>query len=502
LKVAQLGAAWDSLKSAAGQFVVQALIPMISALTTIVTFAFNAVQALALLFGMQIELGDSSGFGSAAGDANDLATGLGKAAKNAQKLLSFDEVFTLKDTSGGGGGGGGGGKIGNPKVTPVPEFDFSNSVFKKIADWYATSNLKKIVDDIKEGWTWIQTNILKPAESYSGKALLLFLDDLDKGLGLIHTVWTIIKPDVEKLWEKFLRPIANYMAEKGLKTLRDIGDRLTALSDWCKNNPEKVRLAFIVLTVAFGLLVSPILIVTSSIAGWLSIMGKLVANMKNITKILLDLATGDWKQAWTDYKEALDNFGSAGRLAKDAVQLLGDTMVYVSGILTDLAKGDWKSAWEKLTSFPEHFRDVFNSLPSIPKFIDNMMHPLRTLEDILTRIIDKINKIGGAKITVPDIGTGGGCGGTHAATGAVVLRPTSMVLGDNGGAGELAMPLGNSPQVADFANRVAKAVAGSGQSQSLDVRIVMDGRTVARKVIGPLDKETLARGTPIMVEVV
>lgn len=105
-----------------------AIIAINNAMNTIIALVQKAVNAIGKLMGWQIEISsigaglgeDADALDSAADSADDVAGGLGKAGKEADKLkktiLGFDELNVLndnneKDKSGSGGGGAGGGDL-------------------------------------------------------------------------------------------------------------------------------------------------------------------------------------------------------------------------------------------------------------------------------------------------------------------------------------------------------------------------------------------------------
>ena len=103
-------------------------------LSTIVAYATKAAQALALLFGVNLQFSSNTGGGGAVAEGWDDATdSIGKATGAANKykklIEGFDELNIMSSSSASGGGGGGG-SLGSGGFDVGSYFDIKESQAK------------------------------------------------------------------------------------------------------------------------------------------------------------------------------------------------------------------------------------------------------------------------------------------------------------------------------------------------------------------------------------
>lgn len=499
LKMGQFQAALDSLKAAGGQFLAQAIIPIVSWLTKLAVAAYNAISGLATLLGFQVDIGANGGLENAADDASDLADGLGGAAKAAKALLAFDEVFTLKQ-SGGGGGGGSSGKYKSPPVTTTPIEGFDWPWLKELESWFEKSNLKKWIEELGKAWDWLYKNVLTPLKDFTGAAFLKFLTAWDTGLGVLFVILQAIKPDLKWFWDNVLQPLAAYTAKKFLDTMDKLIDNLRNLQDWCEKNPEKVRAGFRIMALAVALLSAPLIILNASMIGWLRIGASFVTWLGFAAGFILSIATGDWSEAFNILISWYGRFGTAGAIAQTVLFGLRDTFRDVVKILKSLAKGDWDTAWKTFTGDLLGFKDAFNKFPDVVKFLKDMAAALKPMVTLISTLAGVLREI--AKIRLPVLG--GSSGSTYkiagAATGGIVTRSTILNVGE-GTYDEAIIPLDNSPQMKRLVQEIANAVGGGGGGGLTEVKLVIDGDTIAKKLVNPMYNANRAFGRRLLEEV-
>ena len=136
---------FQNLGATIGTAFINLLKPVVSVLNKIVaavtSFAEKVVNALGVIFGWTIEIsnvGISSDFEDAAGFADDLAGGTGKAADNAKKLKQqlqgFDELNVLQSDKDSGGGGGGVASVDPKILDALKEYDVITAAVGEVLD--------------------------------------------------------------------------------------------------------------------------------------------------------------------------------------------------------------------------------------------------------------------------------------------------------------------------------------------------------------------------------
>ena len=189
----RLGQAFKDLVSYAGMFVTAGLQPVINALGQLVVWATAGLKALAKLFGMKVEGTlaspvSSAGAGLAAGatGAEDMADGLGGAAKNAKKLKgqlagfdAFNDITKTEAASGGGSGGaavgGGGGGTSPFDGLAMPDFEMKepdtswvDGLQSKFEAFKNTNFFQGASESIQSAIALITPQLLKFKELFSG----------------------------------------------------------------------------------------------------------------------------------------------------------------------------------------------------------------------------------------------------------------------------------------------------------------------------------------------
>jgi hypothetical protein len=498
-RMAQFHAALNSLTAVGGQFLAQAIVPIVMWLTQLAVTAYNAITALSTMLGFQIQIGDNGGLGDAADDADDMAGGLGRAADAAKKLLAFDEVFTLKG-SGGGGGGGAGGGYKPPPVTTTPIEGFDWPFLKELEAWFQNSNLKLWIDELGRSWDWFYKNVLIPIKEFAGQAFLKFLAAVDAAFGVLYAIFQAIKPDLKWLWDNILAPLAKYTAQKFLDTMDRIIQDLKDLKDWCEKNPEKVRAGFRIIALAALALASPFIILSLAVLGWIQIGIGFVTWLAFAAGFILSIATGDWAEAFNILMSYYSRFGTVGMICQIILLAIRDTFRDVVKILKALAKGDWKTAWDIFKNDLFNFKDAFDKFPNLVKFLKDMASALKPLTSLLSTLANTLTRISNIKLPVLSGSLGSNYGVKGAASGAVVTRSTLLNVGE-GTYDEAIIPLEGSPQMKRFVEEIANAVTGAGRGGATEVRLVVDGYTLAKQLVDPMHTANKNYGRRLIEEV-
>ena len=108
--------------------------------------------------------------------------------------------------------------------------DFSPllSAFAKLLE-----SIERITGSASDDLQWLMDNILKPLATWTFEtALPLVIEDIGAALDALNAIWQAIKPFVyDIMWEKFLKPIAAWTADKAERALRAIGAALKYIAE-------------------------------------------------------------------------------------------------------------------------------------------------------------------------------------------------------------------------------------------------------------------------------
>ena len=111
------------------------LTPFVNMLSTIITYATRAAQAVALLFGVNLQFSSNAGGGGEAvaegwDDATDSIGNATGAANKYKKLIEGFDELNIMSSSSASGGGGGGGSLGSGGFDVGSYFDIKESQAK------------------------------------------------------------------------------------------------------------------------------------------------------------------------------------------------------------------------------------------------------------------------------------------------------------------------------------------------------------------------------------
>lgn len=257
-----MGELFNRLKVAIGRGFIGMLKPLVRAvnraLNTIIDIVEQVVNALGIIFGWEVDIGNvglAEEWEDTAGYADDAAGAMGDAADSAKKLkdytLGIDElnIFHPDDDSGSGGGGGGGasGGGGGANQIPVEWNNDGDGLTSRFLDL-----IQKIVRPFQEAW--------KNAGQYVTDAWRYMLDEIGK---LVHDigrdmleVWNQDRT-IEMLTQVYriagdifvtigniamrLREAWNYN-QTGLHILENIRDSFAIIIDHVRNVTSQMRL--------------------------------------------------------------------------------------------------------------------------------------------------------------------------------------------------------------------------------------------------------------------
>lgn len=157
------------------------------------------------------------------------------------------------------------------------------------------------------------------------------------------------------------------------------------------------------------------------------------------------------------------------RLARDIAQIISNVLGALRGVITFLTgmfAGNWRQAWQGIVDI---FKHIFNAVGSVVQTVLNGVISVINgvlsviwagLTAFINGILSTINRIGSfigqswnLQISA-DAPTIGYVNLPMLATGGVVTGPTEALIGE-GRYDEAVIPLGNSPQMNEFADKVA-----------------------------------------------
>lgn len=158
--------------------------------------------------------------------------------------------------------------------------------------------------------------------------------------------------------------------------------------------------------------------------------------------------------------------GSIVDVIEGLIQVLHGLLDFIAGVFT----GDWSRAWEGVVSA---FKGIFETIGAVCRTVLNVV--IGIVNTVVSAIVETINSIiraanyarsslsgsRGNSYTYSS-GTIGSPSVPQLATGAVVTGPTMAMIGE-GRYDEAIMPLGNSPQMNEFADNIASRVNSAEQ---------------------------------------
>lgn len=250
---------FDALKASIGQGLINALLPVVRVLNTILERLQVVADAFSnFMGGLFGNAGStSSAISSAASGTGEISSNLGDAASSAKAikktLAGFDQINVLSsgsgDSSGASGGGASGGTSGDASITtPTIEPTISSGAAAKVLEWI--NSLPKL--DFKVDWGKVKENItsgfsnlwasvkdwthcvlsisIKIINDLGIDNLILKISELWVAFtGLIENITTVLTPALTTFYDTALSPIVKKIGEE----LADVIETVTGLfNDW------------------------------------------------------------------------------------------------------------------------------------------------------------------------------------------------------------------------------------------------------------------------------
>jgi hypothetical protein len=437
-----------------------------------------------------------------------------------------------------------------------------NKLTGLIADWASEINFEPMlngfanliesinpfVDLLIDGLLWAYINILAPFKTWLIDLVVpAALGILAATFDVIVAVLEALKPLGAWLWDKFLKPIAEWTGGVIVKTLDGLGDSLTRIAGWIKDTTQPLRVIDAILiglgvsiglvaaglagykailpiitakTLAFNVVLkaNPIGLVIVAIAALIAGIVLLIANFDEVREVAQRVI--DWfKNNWQSIVAfVLNPFAGIFKYLYDNFEGFRD---FVDGIIENVVNfftvaGDKiRDVWSKILSWftnkildplKDGFKNTFNSVIGFVegmanKVINGIESMVNGAIKLLNNLISGMNKIPGVNIPevpnlkIPRVSL------PRLARGGIVDEATIAMIGEQGK--EAVMPLENNTDwMTDLANMIGMVVAqniGGGQTGSGGKAYFnLNGREFAEAIIDDMESVSNRRGSNFM----
>lgn len=394
--------------------------------------------------------------------------------------------------------------------------EFGGQIAESTVDWFKNLNwdpllqsvdnlltkLQPLIDLILDGLAWAWENILLPFGKWTIEAAIpAVLDAIGGAIELITAVAEKAAPWLQKLWDNFLAPAAEFVGDAFVAFFETVGQ---VLSDIANNETAVSVLAGVAAVIGVVvaaitawnvvqailnalLLANPLTWIVAAIAAviavivlcityWDEIKAAIQSFWDKIVEVFGSL--GEWfKEKWEAVKTATSNAWNG--IKSNLFNIWNNIKTTVSNVFNSI-KTFISNIWNGIVS------KIKNSVNSVIGFINSM----------ISGIISGINLITGAlnglKIDIPDWipGFGGKSLGfnlptftapqiPYLATGAVIPpnAPFLTVMGDQKNGRNLEMPENLLRQI------VREESGGQGFNGTIRVPLIWNGRQVLEGII-------------------
>ena len=288
---------------------------------------------------------------------------------------------------------------------PFQNIDLSNLIdsFERLK-----ATLSEFGPGISEGLWWIYENVLVPFATWTiSEALPRFLDVFNAALKVIQPIAGQVGKDLKFIYDKFLKPAAEWAGSEINKFLDKLKDGLKKLADWLNDEDNKSSLEFIS-TFLISMTSSAIIVGLSKLAyvigsklvgailamnaafwsspwTWVVIgIGLVIMAIINIAKHW-DEMEEYFNDAWENAKGIIENMKKAFNGFKTNIKGWID---FIGGLLTGDWDRMWKGAGNVLIGSINSWIGVLNTVSSILKTVSNF------IIGGINLAIDSINKAG------------------------------------------------------------------------------------------------------------
>lgn len=264
--------------------------------------------------------------------------------------------------------------------------------------------------------------------------------------GTLLSMWdNIAKPVFKNLADNIQELYQKHLAN----AIEQFGLFVVALVDFLATMLTAISGVVLFLSETFGPTFAAVFnavadLLTTVIGIIIDLLAALLQTLTGVLKFITGIFTADWKKAWSGIQDIFKGVWSAiVAIARGSIN-----------IIIDLINGVVDAIWSSLAAVINGIADVINSAAEVVDIELNLGVPSHP----------------------PSI--------PHLATGAVARKPTIAMIGE-GSYDEAVIPLGESPQLAELVDKIAKAVSDegggtSGGGATFDITLELDGDVIYR----------------------
>ncbi len=151
-------------------------------------------------------------------------------------------------------------------------------------------SLEPLAENIGSGLEWFYKNVLLPLAGWTIEDVIpAFIDLLSGAIDVLNSVIEVFRPLAEWLWDKFLKPIAEWTGGVIVTVIEGIANALKGISDWISEHKEGV-LNFLKFTGIFTAILVISNIVQTAISAFTA-MGGIIAIVTGIATSLTPVIT-------------------------------------------------------------------------------------------------------------------------------------------------------------------------------------------------------------------
>ena len=319
---------FDALKASIGQGLINALLPVVRVLNTILerlqVVADSFSNFMGALFGNAGST--SSAISSAAEGSETISSSLGDAESSAKSikksLAGFDNLNILSSGSSDSSDAGtsSGGSVGAIDTAIPDAKSMDVSFLTPVIDAFKgfAEEITPFIDTLKGIFSWLYNEVLLPLSSWAATSLLpATLNALGGAFSFIDSVLRALQPMAEWLWTEFLEPIAAWTGGVIVSVLNGIGDGLRGISDWITENQEVVQVCTGVIMAFVGAWK------VTELLGWLGMAGGVTGALKLLTAEL-------WTNIGAKIASKAEDIAIIALYAKDYIVALGGMIANVA----------------------------------------------------------------------------------------------------------------------------------------------------------------------------
>lgn len=271
----------------------------------------------------------------------------------------------------------------------VNDITFSTSEWAKNVDFSPflesidglLESLEPLTENVGEGLEDFYNDVLLPLASWTIEDLIpTFLDSLSDAIDGVNSAWETAYPVVkEKLWDKFLKPIAEFTADTAIKAIELLGSAIKKIGESVTENQVAALIDFAEGIGALILVAKGYTFLTNLSAALAGLAPKISSVITTLgSTAALSLSTvfagiSAFIAGFSITTALLDAFGLTEVLEKvgeniydffneTLPSLFDEAIEWLSGFFTSLFSGDWDGVVEFFADIPEKISNFFGGI--------------------------------------------------------------------------------------------------------------------------------------------